>query len=137
MAGRLLIAVGQATGSAGELPGGVRALIDSADAILVIAPRLPGRLDWIASDTDRATAQADERLAVVLGQLEEAGHQAGGRIGADDPMLAFDDAVREFRPDHVLIALRRAGRAGWQEQGLLEQLLERYGLPVTAFAVGE
>jgi hypothetical protein len=137
MTGRLLIAVGEAAGSAGELPGGVRALIDSADAILVIAPRLPGRLDWIASDTDRATAQADERLAVVLGQLEETGRQAGGRIGADDPMLAFDDAVREFRPDHVLIALRRVDRSGWQEQGLLEALLERYSLPLTVFAAGE
>src|SRR3954470_15139954 len=124
MPGKLLIAVGDAAGGADQLPPGVRALIDSADEIRVIAPRLPGRLDWIASDTDRATTQADERLAVVLGQLDEAGRAASGRIGADDPMLAFEDAVREFAPDHLLIALRRADRSGWQEQGLLEGLLE-------------
>jgi hypothetical protein len=137
MAGRLLIAAGEAAGSADELPAGVRALIDSADEIMVIAPRLPGRLEWIASDTDRATAQADERLAAVLGQLGEAGRPASGRIGADDPMLAFDDAVREFRPDHLLIALRRADRAGWQEQGLLDGLLERFGLALTVFELGQ
>jgi hypothetical protein len=79
MAARLLIAVGEAAGSADELPAGVRALIDAADAIMVIAPRLPGRLDWLTSDTDRATAQADERLPTVLGQLDETGRPASGR----------------------------------------------------------
>ncbi len=136
MAGRLLIAIGEAAGSAEELPSGVRALIDAADEIMVIAPRLPGRLDWLTSDTDRATAQADERLAAVLGQLDEAGRPARGRVGADDPMLAFEDAVREFGPDHLLIALRRADRTGWQEQGLLEGLLERFGLALTVFETG-
>jgi hypothetical protein len=135
MGGRLLIAVGEAAGSADELPAGVRALIDASDEILVIAPRLPGRLDWLTSDTDRATAQADERLAAVLGQLDEAGRPASGRIGADDPMLAFDDAVREFAPDHLLIALRRDDRAGWQEKGLLEGLLARFGLALTVFEI--
>jgi hypothetical protein len=135
MAGRLLIAVGEAAGSADELPAGVRALIDASDEILVIAPRLPGRLDWLTSDTDRATAQADERLAAVLGQLDEAGRPASGRIGADDPMLAFEDAVREFGPDHLLIALRGVDRAGWQEKGLLEGLLARFGLALTVFEI--
>jgi hypothetical protein len=135
MGGRLLIAVGEAAGSADELPAGVRALIDASDKILVIAPRLPGRLDWLTSDTDRATAQADARLAAVLGQLDEAGRPASGRIGADDPMLAFEDAVREFAPDHLLIALRRDDRAGWQEKGLLEGLLARFGLALTVFEI--
>jgi len=137
MAGRLLIAVGEAAGSADELPAGVRAVIESADEIMVIAPRLPGRLDWLMSDTDKATAQADARLAAVLGQLDEAGRAVSGRIGADEPMLAFEDAVREFSPDHLLIALRRSDRAGWQEQGLLEGLLERFGLALTVFEIGE
>lgn len=137
MAGRLLIAVGEAAESADELPAGVRALIDAADEIVVIAPRLPGRLDWITSDTDRATVQADKRLKAALGQLDAAGVPASGRVGADDPMLAFEDAVREFGPDHLMIALRRADRAGWQEQGLLEGLLARYGLPLTVFTIGD
>jgi hypothetical protein len=136
MPGRLLIAVGEAADGPDALPAGVRALIDSADEIMVIAPRLPGRLDWLMSDTDRATAEADERLAAVLGQLDEAGRPASGRVGADEPLLAFEDAVREFGPDHLLIALRRADRAGWQEQGLLEALLERFGLALTVFEIG-
>ena len=116
-----------------ELPFGVRSLIDAADAIMVIAPALAGRLDWIASDTDTATERADERLRTVLGQLDELGTPAGGRVAADDPLLAFEDAVREFAPDHLLIALRRRDRAGWQERGLLDRVEGRFGLPMTVF----
>jgi len=128
-----LIAVGEAATSVEELPFGVRSLIAAADAIMVIAPTLPGRMDWIASDTDSATERADARLRTVLGQLDEIGTPAGGRVAADDPLLAFDDAVREFAPDHLLIALRRKDRAGWQERGLLDRVEGRFGIPMTVF----
>jgi hypothetical protein len=49
------------------------------------------------------------------------------------PLLAFEDAITEFAPDHLLIALRPQQRAGWQERGLLDQVLERFEIPVTAF----
>jgi len=133
MPATLLIAAGEAAASADDLPFGVRSLIDLADNVAVIAPRLPGWLDWLMSDTDKATAEADERLDTVLSQLERAGAPARGEVGADDPLVAFEDAVRKFAPDHILIALRPEDRAGWQERGLLDQVLERFGLPVTIF----
>jgi hypothetical protein len=34
-----------------------------------------------------------------------------------------------------LIALRAGENAGWQERGLLEQVQERFGLPITAFSL--
>jgi hypothetical protein len=69
----------------------------------------------------------------VLGHLEEMGVDAKGTVGADDPLLAFEDAISQFDPDHILIALRSEQRAGWQERGLLDQVLERFGLPITVF----
>jgi hypothetical protein len=132
-AARLLIAVGDAAASADAVPRSVRSLIDSAEKIRVVAPRLPGPLEWLVSDTDKATEQADERLQTVLGHLDELGVQAHGEVGADDPLLAFDDAIREFSPDHLLIALRSQDRAGWQERGLLDRLQERFAVPVTVF----
>ena len=107
MAHRLLIAAGQSVSSSNQLPFGIRGLIDAADEILVITPTLPTRFEWLASATDRAQEQADERLQTVLGQLADLGSEAVGAVGADDPLLAFEDAIRQFAPDHLLIALRR------------------------------
>jgi hypothetical protein len=132
---RLLIAVGEAGPSVDALPFGVRLLIDAAEEILVISPTLPGRLDWLASATDRAKDHADERLRVVLGQLEEIDAEPQGAVGADDPLLAFDDAIAQFTPTHLLIGLRNEDRAGWQERGLLEALHERVRVPITLFDV--
>ena len=61
--------------------------------------------------------------------------RAAGAVGADDPLLAFEDAIRQFAPDHLLIALRAGAASGWQERGLLDQLHQRFGLPMTAFSV--
>jgi hypothetical protein len=133
MGPRLLIVAGEAAASEEQLPHGIRSLIDAAGEIMVISPALPGRLDWIASDTDKATTRADERLQAVLGQLDALGAQASGRTGADDPLLAFEDAIREFAPDHLLIGLRREDRSGWQERRLLDRILERFDTPMTVF----
>jgi hypothetical protein len=133
MPSRLLIAVGAGAASLDELPFGVRTLLDRAEEILVIAPALPKRLDWLTSATDKARRHADERLRGVLGQLSELDAEAGGVVGADDPVVAFEDAIREFRPDHLLIALRPEDRAGWQEHGLLDELLRSFSLPITVF----
>ncbi|HSI81549.1 MAG TPA: hypothetical protein VK919_12955 [Solirubrobacterales bacterium] len=135
MAKRLLIAAGEAASSPRELPFGVRELIDAADEILVVTPRLPSRFEWLASATDKATEHADDRLQIVLGQIAKMGSEASGMVGADDPLLAFEDAIRAFRPDHLLIGLRAGEDAGWQEHGLLEKLQERFGLPITAFSL--
>jgi hypothetical protein len=138
MAAKLLIAAGQAAADPAELPDTVKKLISSAEEVLVIAPTLPGRFEWLASATDEAREQADERLQTVLGQVSEVSGSGStqGAVAADDPMLAFDDAVAEFEPDHILIGLRSAERSGWQERGLLDQLVERYSVPITVFHLG-
>jgi hypothetical protein len=133
---RLLIAAGEAADSADALPFGVRELIEAADEVLVVTPALPTRFEWLASATDKAREQADERLREVLTQIEELGTEAAAEVGADDPMVAFEDALQDFPADHILVGLRAPDRAGWQERGLLDQLLERFARPVTVFSLG-
>ena len=65
------------------------------------------------------------------------GAEARGQVGADDPLLALEDVIRTLAPDHLLIALRAADRAGWQERGLLDGVVERFAIPVTVFSVPE
>ena len=134
---KLLFAAGETASGLDELPPGARLLIDSAAEILVMVPELPTRVAWLASDTDKTREFADRRLQTVLSQIGEGGQAAEGMVGADDPLVAFDDAIVEFRPDHILIALRSSGSSGWQERGLVEQVLERFRLPVTVFRIGE
>ena len=131
---RLLIATGEAAASEDELPRLVRTLIENASELLVMTPMLISRLQWLASDTDRARYEADERLSTVLGHLETLAPEAEirGRIGDDTPFTAFADAIREFLPDHILIALRSSDHSGWQERGLLDQITE-FGIPITVF----
>jgi hypothetical protein len=134
MSNRLLVAAGEAATLPGQLPPGVQLLIDSADEILVLSPRLPSRLEWLASDTDKSKREADERLRRVLGQLEEMGANVEeATLGADDPVLAFEDAIARFSPNHILVGLRSEDRAGWQESKLLQSLWEKVDVPLTIF----
>jgi hypothetical protein len=132
---RLLIATGAAAVDAGALPPLVRFLIEGASDRFVVTPRLPGALQWLVSDIDRATHEADERLDAVLGHLDALGAPGTGRVDADTPMQAFEDAVSEFNPDHILVALRSADHEGWQEHHLVDRVRQRFHIPMTIFEI--
>ena len=133
---RLLIGAGATGDGLAELPADIRNLIDSSEEILVMSPALPSRLEWLASDTDKTREKADERLMDLMGQLDDDDTEVKGTVGADDPMLAFEEAVAEFNPDHILVVLRPDERSGWQESGLVDALVDRFDVPVTSFKLG-
>jgi len=118
-----------------SLPPRVRAAIDAAGEVYVVTPSLPGRLAWLASQLNESRHAADERLDTVLGHMRSIGAHASGTTGDDSTLTAFADAVATFKPDHILIALRSADHAYWQERGLIGRVKERFGLPLTTFAV--
>src|SRR5947207_7173337 len=134
---RLLIVTGESVAEPGELPPLVRSLIESASEILVITPALPSRLQWIASDTDRVREEADSRLQAVMGQVEEIAPDAAaaGRVGDETPLSAFADAVRRFRPDHILIAVRTRDHSAWQERRRSDRVREALHIPITVFEI--
>lgn len=135
---RVLIVAGAAAADAGELPADVRSLIDGASEILVVTPVLPTHVHFWTDDIDGARREADARLGTILGNLDEItseSQQTRGLIGDDVPMTAFDDAVRIFSPDQILIALRSVDHAAWQERNLVEIVSERFGIPTTVFEI--
>ena len=134
---RLLVVADAAIADVYELPPLVRSVIDGAGELYVVTPTLPRRLDWLASQTNPARHAADERLDRVLGQLRSIGAHADGRTGDEDILTAFADAVAEFRPDHILIALRSPAHANWQERGLIAHIRERFDRPLTTFSLDE
>jgi hypothetical protein len=136
---RLLIAAGETVSGLEELPAIIRRLIETASDILVVSPVLVTRLRWLASDTDRARYEADERLGVVLGHVQEIapGAEARAQVGDETPLTAFEDAIRAFGPDHILIALRGADHAAWQERGLIDAVLKAFHIPITVFEIDQ
>ena len=133
---RLLIVTGDSASDIGELPAGARAMIDAAGEIMVVAPTLPTRLQWLASDTDKTREAADERMRDVVGQVAATAADVQGAVGADDPVLAIEEAAADFNPDLILIALRSPEKSGWQERGLIDEVLRRADVPVAAFTLG-
>jgi nucleotide-binding universal stress UspA family protein len=132
---RLLFIADAAVADVDELPPAVRSVIDAAAEVHVVTPTLPGRLAWLADEVDRCRHVADERLDTVLGHMHSIGAKASGLAGRGSVLTVIADAVAEFAPDHMLIALRSSEHANWQERRLIDHVEERFGLPVTSYAV--
>jgi hypothetical protein len=74
---------------------------------------------------------------MVISHLEELAPEAAteGALGDETPLSAFADAVRRFRPDHILLALRASDHAAWQERGLTDRVREGFHIPLTIFEI--
>ena len=132
---RLLFVADAAVADVSELPPAVRVIIDSAAEVYVLTPTLPGRLAWLADDVDWFRHVADERLDTVLGHMHLIGAKATGAARRGSVMTVIADAVEEFKPGHILLALRDSEHANWQERRLIEHIEERFEVPVTTYAV--
>ncbi len=75
-----------------------------------------------------ATARAArERLDATLATLREPrGLTVRGELGDYRPLVALDKAVREFRPDHVVISTHPEDRSTWLRHGVVDEARERY-----------
>jgi hypothetical protein len=102
----------------------------------VVAPILPSRVHYIASDVDTELAEARERLAVALDWLHSEGFDARGKVG--DPMVALgaiEDELRLFGADEVIISTFPEGSSNWLETGIVQRLHEELDVPVTHVVV--
>jgi nucleotide-binding universal stress UspA family protein len=132
---RLLFVADAAVADVDELPPAVRTVIDAAADVFLVTPTLPGRLAWLADDVDRFRHIADERLDTVLGHMHSIAAHVSGVAIRGSVLTVIGDAVAEFKPDHILIALRSSEHANWQERKLIAHIEERFGLPLTTYAV--
>jgi nucleotide-binding universal stress UspA family protein len=114
-----------------------RAAADGAE-LHVVAPILPSRVHYIASDVDRELAEARERLAAALEWARAEGLDADGTVG--DPFTAFgavEDELRAFGADEVIISTLPPGRSNWLEAGILQRLQDELDVPITHVVVDQ
>jgi GNAT superfamily N-acetyltransferase len=97
--------------------------------VLVVAPALNTRLRYWASDTRQAQQAAEERVRNCVARLHEAGVDAGGRIGDENPLIAIGDALRFFPADEIIISTHPEHRSNWLARRLVARAA-RFRLPV-------
>lgn len=130
---KLLIAA-EGVQRAMQLPVAVRLLIEAASEIWVMSPSVVGPIQWLTGGVDEARQSADQRVEVIVDQLAAKGITATGKRGDELGREAFDDALRQFPADHVIVAMRQSDRP-WQRGAAMEHLFDRRGLSVTMFTV--
>jgi len=98
----------------------------------VVAPVLPSRAHYIASDIDRELAEARRRLDQTLEWAHTEGFDAAGRVGDDTPpMTAIEDELRRFRADELIISTHPPGRSNWLESNLVDTARAQLDIPVS------
>jgi GABA permease len=110
---------------------------ESGAELRVVAPILPSRVHYIATDVDTELREARERLDDAMDWCREHGLNASGRVG--DAMGGFDcvqDELRSFAADEVIISTFAAGQSNWLDTGIIERLRDELEIPVTHVLAG-
>jgi GABA permease len=101
----------------------------------MVAPVMPTRAHYVASDIDGELREARTRLDAALAWASQQGFEATGRVGDMTPLVAIEDELRSGGADEVIISTHVAQRSHWLESGLVERAREELDIPVTHVVV--
>jgi hypothetical protein len=99
-------------------PGTETVSVPDGAEVLVVVPALASTTEALTGAVDDRRHDAEETAAALESRLPG----ARAEVGADDPALAVEDALRVFGADEVLVA---------GDDGMLEAIRERVALPVS------
>jgi hypothetical protein len=111
------------------------ALADDADIaeleVMVVAPAVQasGLRFWM-SDADEAIQRANEVRRQTVSELAGEGVAARGDTGESDPAQAIEDALQTFPAERIMIFRHSAEGQRYREDFDLDELRERFALPV-------
>jgi len=96
----------------------------------------PGMWWWAtyyarAATDEEATAQARERLGLMLTGLAELGVPVKGDLGSSDPLEAIEEACADRQFDEIIVTTLPQHVSRWLRAGLPHHAERRFGLPVT------
>jgi hypothetical protein len=99
-------------------PGTETLTVPDGAEILVVVPALSSTAEALTGAVDDRREDAEATAAALESRLRGARVE----VGADDPALAVEDALRVFGADEVLVAV---------DDGMLESIRERVAIPVS------
>jgi len=131
-----ILVVANETVEGEELLAEIRRVTAARSAeVYVVSPALNSKLRTWTSDEDGARDAARARLDRSLARLRAEGLVASGAVGDADPVLAVEDALREFGADEIVVSTHPEGRSHWLERGVVEAVRDRFVGPVTHVVV--
>ncbi len=80
---------------------------------------------------EEATAQARERLSLMLDGLAALGVPVEGDLGSSDPLAAIDEVRPGRQFDEIIMATLPQHVSRWLKADLPHQAQRRFGLPIT------
>src|SRR4029079_5079530 len=103
-------------------PGGAAPSVpDAATDVVIVVPALASRTEALTGAVDDRRAEAEQTALSLTRALSRDGRSVRGEVGADNPVLAVDDAWRTFGADEVLVA---------GDEAMVEQVRARVAVPV-------
>jgi hypothetical protein len=97
--------------------------------LVLVAPMAKASAGLVAYD-DVLRDAAQHRIDTAIAALARDGVEAEGEVMDPDPFNATMDAVREFRPEEIIISTHPETRSGWLRRDLVERVQEATGVPV-------
>ena len=76
---------------------------DEATDVLVVVPALASTTEALTGAVDDRRAEAEQAAQALARSLARDGRNLRCEVGADDPVLAVEDALRTFGADEVLV----------------------------------
>jgi hypothetical protein len=103
-------------------PGGAAPSVpDAATEVVIVVPALASTTEALTGAVDDRRADAEQTALSVTRALSRDGRSVRGEVGADDPVLAVEDALRTFGADEVVVAA---------DDATAEKIRERVVVPV-------
>ena len=112
----LVVANETVVGSA--LIDAVRRRAEGDSTVHVISPQSQPSHGYVIYD-ETVRGAAENRLAMTIAQLDEAGIKATGEVMDPDPYAAIMDALGERDFDEIVISTHPSTRSGWLRQDLV------------------
>ncbi len=130
IASRTILVVANETLGGQPLLDAVRERADSDTRFILCVPQNKPRAGLVVYNESVFDA-AQVRLDLALEVIRDMGIRAIGEVGDQDPFTASIDAVREYRPQEIIISTLPETRSGWMRRDLVERVSDATGLPVT------
>jgi hypothetical protein len=130
IAPRTILVVANETLGGRDLLDAVRERADEDVRFILCVPQNRPRAGLVVYN-DAVFDAAQVRLDLALEVIRSMGIRAIGEVGDPDPFTAILDAVREYRPEEIIISTYPETRSGWMRRDLIERVRDATGLPVT------